>query len=225
MSAHSKAPYITPSMELSSGKGVVRGHRVQQLTFTLYIGLVGGQDGLKFVHDNPETAEVNMMLLSAWNEYVTPQNNVVSPSTRGGEQGCHDIRSRRSPDHAAFCLCITPQSNVHAVLVTAGYSAIFSNGALCCWPWQVRRRALCGARAGQIRRRRKARGDQARHRWFRRVAAVRPGDSAPRVVACVVCTFDDGRRNEESIEPRAANSAGAWARGPHVCRVCGSKPL
>ena len=35
MSAHSKTPYITPSMEFSSGEGVVRGRRVQQLTFTL----------------------------------------------------------------------------------------------------------------------------------------------------------------------------------------------
>ena len=35
MSAHSKTPYITPSMEFSSGKGVVRRRRVQQLAFTL----------------------------------------------------------------------------------------------------------------------------------------------------------------------------------------------
>ena len=35
MSANSKTPYITPSMEFSSGKGVVRGRRVQQLEFTL----------------------------------------------------------------------------------------------------------------------------------------------------------------------------------------------
>ena len=35
MSAHSKNPYITPSMGFSSGEGVVRGRRVQQLTFTL----------------------------------------------------------------------------------------------------------------------------------------------------------------------------------------------
>ena len=34
MSAHSKTPYITPSMEFSSGEGVVRGRRMQQLTFT-----------------------------------------------------------------------------------------------------------------------------------------------------------------------------------------------
>ena len=31
MSAHSKTPYITPSMDFSSGKGVVRGRRGQQL--------------------------------------------------------------------------------------------------------------------------------------------------------------------------------------------------
>ena len=35
MSAHSKTPYINPSMEFSSGEGVIRGRRVQQLTFTL----------------------------------------------------------------------------------------------------------------------------------------------------------------------------------------------
>ena len=35
MSANSKTPYITPGMEFSSGKGVVRGRRVQQLEFTL----------------------------------------------------------------------------------------------------------------------------------------------------------------------------------------------
>ena len=35
MSAHSKTPYITPSMDISSGEGVVRGRRVQQLTFAL----------------------------------------------------------------------------------------------------------------------------------------------------------------------------------------------
>jgi len=34
-------------------------------------------DGLKFVHDNPETAEVNMMLLSAWNEY--DEGHFVAP--------------------------------------------------------------------------------------------------------------------------------------------------
>ena len=33
MSAHSKPPYITHGMDISSGKGVVRGRRVQQLTF------------------------------------------------------------------------------------------------------------------------------------------------------------------------------------------------
>ena len=37
MSAHSETPYITPSMELSSGEGVVRGRRVQQLAFTLRV--------------------------------------------------------------------------------------------------------------------------------------------------------------------------------------------
>ena len=35
MSAHSKTPYITPSMDFSSGKGVVRGRRGQQLEFAL----------------------------------------------------------------------------------------------------------------------------------------------------------------------------------------------
>ena len=35
MSAHSKTPYITPSMDFSSGKGVVRGRRGQQAGFTL----------------------------------------------------------------------------------------------------------------------------------------------------------------------------------------------
>ena len=37
MSAHNKTPYITPSMEFSSGEGVVRGRRMQQLTFTLVV--------------------------------------------------------------------------------------------------------------------------------------------------------------------------------------------
>ena len=36
MSANSKTPYITPGMEVSSGQGVVRGRRVQQLEFTLH---------------------------------------------------------------------------------------------------------------------------------------------------------------------------------------------
>ena len=35
MSAHSKTPYITPSMDFYSGKGVVRGRRGQQLGFAL----------------------------------------------------------------------------------------------------------------------------------------------------------------------------------------------
>ena len=35
MSAHSKTPYITPSMDFSSGKGVVRGRRGQQLGVAL----------------------------------------------------------------------------------------------------------------------------------------------------------------------------------------------
>ena len=35
MSAHSKTPYVTHSMDISSGKGVVRGRRVQKLTFAL----------------------------------------------------------------------------------------------------------------------------------------------------------------------------------------------
>ena len=35
MSAHSKTPYITPSMDISFGKGVIRGHRGQQLGFAL----------------------------------------------------------------------------------------------------------------------------------------------------------------------------------------------
>ena len=38
MSAHSKTPYITPSMDFYSGKGVVRGRRVQQLGFALVEG-------------------------------------------------------------------------------------------------------------------------------------------------------------------------------------------
>ena len=37
MSAHSKTPYITPSMDFSSGKGVVRGRRGQQLEFAVVI--------------------------------------------------------------------------------------------------------------------------------------------------------------------------------------------
>ena len=38
MSANSKTPCVTPSMEYSSRKGVVRGRRVQQqLTFTLRV--------------------------------------------------------------------------------------------------------------------------------------------------------------------------------------------
>ena len=35
MSAHSKTPYITPSMEFCSEEGVVRGRMVHQLWFTL----------------------------------------------------------------------------------------------------------------------------------------------------------------------------------------------
>ena len=35
MTAHSKTPSITPSMEVSSGKGVVRGRRGQQLGVAL----------------------------------------------------------------------------------------------------------------------------------------------------------------------------------------------
>ena len=35
VSPQSKPPYITPSMDFSSGKGVVRGRRGQQLEFTL----------------------------------------------------------------------------------------------------------------------------------------------------------------------------------------------
>ena len=35
MSAHSKTPYITPSMDCTSGKGVVWGNRGQQLEFSL----------------------------------------------------------------------------------------------------------------------------------------------------------------------------------------------
>ena len=35
MSAHSKTPYITHGMDISSGGGVVRGRRMQQLEFTL----------------------------------------------------------------------------------------------------------------------------------------------------------------------------------------------
>ena len=38
MSAHSKTPYITPSMDFSYGKGVVRGRRGQQLEFALRMG-------------------------------------------------------------------------------------------------------------------------------------------------------------------------------------------
>ena len=44
MSAHSNTPYITPSMEIYCGGGVVRGRRVQQLAFTLArppLGLAG----------------------------------------------------------------------------------------------------------------------------------------------------------------------------------------
>ena len=33
MSAHSKTPYITPSMDVSSGKGVVRGRKEKPLEF------------------------------------------------------------------------------------------------------------------------------------------------------------------------------------------------
>ena len=35
MSAHSKTPYITPSMDCYSGKGVVQGRRGQNLGFAL----------------------------------------------------------------------------------------------------------------------------------------------------------------------------------------------
>ena len=35
MSAHSKTPYVTPSMDFPSRGGVVRGRRVQQLAFAL----------------------------------------------------------------------------------------------------------------------------------------------------------------------------------------------
>ena len=37
MSAHIKTPYITPSMDFSSGKGVVRGRRGQQLVLALLV--------------------------------------------------------------------------------------------------------------------------------------------------------------------------------------------
>ena len=37
MSADSKTPYITPSMDFYSGKGVVRGRRGQQLGVTLWV--------------------------------------------------------------------------------------------------------------------------------------------------------------------------------------------
>ena len=63
MSAHSKTQYVTPSMDISSGKGVVRGRRAPQLEFGLpvcvaalprAIGMVecggryGGGGGLAF---------------------------------------------------------------------------------------------------------------------------------------------------------------------------------
>ena len=35
MSAHSKTPYVTTRIEISSREGVVRGRRVQQLAFAL----------------------------------------------------------------------------------------------------------------------------------------------------------------------------------------------
>ena len=41
MSAHSEAPYITASMEFSSGEGVVQGRWVQQLAVTLGAGVRG----------------------------------------------------------------------------------------------------------------------------------------------------------------------------------------
>ena len=40
MSAHSKTPYITPSMDFSSGNGVVRGRSGQQLEFA--VSALGG---------------------------------------------------------------------------------------------------------------------------------------------------------------------------------------
>ena len=45
MSAHSKTPCITPSMELPSGKGVVRGRGVQQLAFAMKGGGNGNGNG------------------------------------------------------------------------------------------------------------------------------------------------------------------------------------
>ena len=42
MSAHSKTPYITPSMDISSGKRVVRGRRGLQLGFFLQFGQHSG---------------------------------------------------------------------------------------------------------------------------------------------------------------------------------------
>ena len=39
MSAHSKTPYITPSMEFSSGKGVVRGRRGRRAAAGIYLEL------------------------------------------------------------------------------------------------------------------------------------------------------------------------------------------
>ena len=42
MSAHSKTPYITPSMDFSSGKGVVRGRTGQQLGFALLVLVMAG---------------------------------------------------------------------------------------------------------------------------------------------------------------------------------------
>ena len=42
MSTHSKTPYITPSMDFYSRKGVVRGRRVQQLGFALRIAALFG---------------------------------------------------------------------------------------------------------------------------------------------------------------------------------------
>ena len=45
MPGHSKTPYITPSMDFPSGKGVVRGRKGQQLRFALTGTRTSGKGG------------------------------------------------------------------------------------------------------------------------------------------------------------------------------------
>ena len=58
MSAHSKTPYITPSMVFPLGNGVVRGCRGQQLGLALmmhaYLGIVTGPAAVVLLPPRPD---------------------------------------------------------------------------------------------------------------------------------------------------------------------------